>query len=329
MILRVAKEAQKSLGNLPQSIQDSLKGASVHSILAASLCLEKDPDATIWNAILPSVEAVDRDMPLCWPIALQELLPFGAAQILKAQRAKFQRDLEFIQASYPDLTEDEYRYAWLLVNSRSFYQVTKATRKLTKHDQMVLQPVADLFNHSSDKYCKVTFSEDGYTVTTSHDYNIGEEVFICYGNHPNDVLLVEFGFTIPGLQNQWDEITLDHYVQKHCPVADQMKLEDVGFWGNYKLDKRTPCYRTLTALRLIVCGEEQWRDVLEGRKDEDEDKEVLDKGLERLLIEATADADAMIQELMSSTQGHRDTRNSLMARWMQVGDVISCAEVLK
>lgn len=105
---------------------------------------------------------------------------------------------------------------------------------------MALQPVADLFNHTDlqgqpppsrssstestdaaqgnststspdDKRgCHVSYDDGGFTITTSRPYETGEELHICYGQHGNDFLLVEYGFLLTS--NRWDEVRLDEVI---------------------------------------------------------------------------------------------------------------------
>jgi hypothetical protein len=39
--------------------------------------------------------------------------------------------------------------------------------------------------------CEVQFTKKGYTVICNQDYNPGEQIFVSYGSHSNDVLLAD------------------------------------------------------------------------------------------------------------------------------------------
>jgi len=126
---------------------------------------------------------------------------------------------------------------------------------------MVLQPVADLFNHASQG-CDVSFDHSHFTVTTDRAYDEGEEVYICYGRHGNDFLLVEYGFILSSSSstdgngntntNKWDEISLDEILLPQLSKSQKEILQEVGFLGNYVLDSETVCHRTQVALRLLL-----------------------------------------------------------------------------
>lgn len=63
-----------------------------------------------------------------------------------------------------------------------------------------LCPVIDAVNHSSKVESKIEFEyfQDTFVASTSAAYGAGEQVFISYGTHSNDVLLQYYGFVEPG-----------------------------------------------------------------------------------------------------------------------------------
>jgi hypothetical protein len=323
-VLKVPLTALRTLGNTPKSIVDKLKGSTVHAILATSLCLDNDPSFVVWKAVLPSREDVTTSMPVYWPQDLQDLLPASATALLAKQKAKFERDWKAVSPAYPDLTRDDFLYSWLLINTRTFYHKTRATEKLPREDHMVLQPVADLFNHSPDG-CNVAFDDHFFTISTTHDYARGDELFIRYGAHPNDFLLVEYGFTLPTELNPWDETTLDPYL---CPLfsRDQrQRLEDAGFWAGYKLDAETVCYRTQIALRMLFLSDVRWRAVLGGERDEDEDTAVAEGELRKVLGKYEGDVKRRIAEVDGVTEGTGEMRYALRQRWLQIDKLVEMA----
>ncbi|KAG5924200.1 hypothetical protein E4U61_001339 [Claviceps capensis] len=321
VILTVPSTLLRSLGNTPKPILRKLKGATVHAILSASLCLETSPDFDIWKAVLPTQHDITTSIPLAWPPELQALLPTTAKTLLEEQSAKFARDWALVSAAYPELTRDEYLYAWLLVNSRTFYHTTRRTeKKLPKEDHMVLQPVADLFNHAPDG-CQVSFDEHCYTITTTRACQRGEELFIRYGSHSNDFLLVEYGFTLPSGLNKWDELCLDPYMCPLFTAPQKQTLEDAGFWGKYMLDAETACYRTQTALRLLCLSEGDWRAVLDGQRDEDEDAVAVEGELRKVLRRCEKEIRSRIVDVERGTE-HEKMRDSLRRRWLQMKELV-------
>jgi hypothetical protein len=298
----------------------------VHGILAASLCLEKDPDFDIWKGVFPTKEEITQSMPFHWPQDLQDLLPEAAKDVLKQQQTKIAKDWKRVSAAYSDIEESDYFYNWHLVNSRTFYHVTPKTEKLHKDDHMVLQPVADLFNHDPNRGCSVAFDANDYTITTKHTHEPGDEVFIQYGNHSNDLLLVEYGFILPAGVNRWDETTLDAHLCPRFSTAERTKLEEAGFWAGYKLDADTPvCYRTQVALRALFLNDRQWKQVVSGIRSEDMDRETADKELLTVLKSYEKEVRSKLKEIDMSKAGEEHMREILRSRWLQVKDLVVSA----
>ncbi|KAM3506568.1 hypothetical protein MY11210_007509 [Beauveria gryllotalpidicola] len=335
VILRVPTTTLRSLANTPRAITARLPGASVHALLAVSLCLDlASPSLAAWRAVFPSRADIRAALPLCWPSELRTLLPHAAAARLARQSAAFHRDWACVEAAAvvydAALTKDDFLYAWLLVNTRSFYHATRATAKrLPKEDHMVLQPVADLFNHApaGGAFCVGAFddADAAFTVTTRAAHAPGDELFIQYGPHGNDFLLVEYGFTLPApLNDAWDETSLDPYL---CPAlaagGHRMVLEDAGFWGTYMLDRETACYRTHVALRALCLTPLQWRAVLDGERDEDRDRGRVEAALVAVVLRpAEEDAAARIRDVDEATAGEALSRQALRDRWAQIMELL-------
>ncbi|OAA60059.1 SET domain protein [Cordyceps fumosorosea ARSEF 2679] len=340
VILRVPTNTLRSLANTPRDIVAQLPGASVHAILAAALCLDGDDEdgdnssssLGAWRGVLPSREDVHTLLPLCWPAELRALLPHKAAKLLSRQRANFQRDWAAVEAaSFPSRprrpTWDDFRHAWLLVNTRSFYHTTRGTATRPREDHMVLQPVADLFNHSpaAADVCEGSFDDAAFTITTRARHAPGDELFIKYGPHGNDFLLVEYGFALPPpLDAAWDETCLDEQL---CPAlaavpGARQRLEEAGFWGGYMLDRQTACYRTHVALRALCLTPLRWRQVLDGERDEDADRERVDAALVGVLRRYEEDIAARIADVEGATAGEPLSREIMRDRWLQIQDLV-------
>ncbi len=131
--------------------------------VSADLTLNKSTKFREWDAVTPTREDIWASLPLTWDSKLHALLPKTAKDILKKQTRKFQRDWDMVRKSFPSTSYDEYLYAWLLVNTRTFYYSTGKTEKLPPHECMALQPVADLLNHA-DEGCSVQFDSASFTI---------------------------------------------------------------------------------------------------------------------------------------------------------------------
>jgi hypothetical protein len=295
---------------------------TVHGLLAADLALDSSDMYSAWNAVCPSKSDIEASVPLCWSADLQSHLPSPAAELLRKQQTKFTSDWDIVRAAFPELTEEEYRYTWLLVNTRTFYHSTPKTEKMHRDDRMALQPVADLFNHA-DEGCTVDFDPDSFKIRTDRGYEEGEEVFICYGRHANDFLLTEYGFILES--NHWDEVGLDDIILPELSKAQTQELEDAGFLGNYRLDVGQVCYRTQIALRILCMELEGWRRVVDGVDDADDTQEVVDGLLLRLLGRYDGD----VVKIISDVEGLPDEgvysegqKTMLVRRWTQIRGLV-------
>ena len=109
-------------------------------------------------------------MPICWaskvlrepkvlPPALRnasehllshELLqsPSKAYHLLQRQRQKLERDWKHFSRSGLEANFSDFRYCWLIVNTRCFYYELPGTKKPPSiEDRMALCPFIDFFNH--------------------------------------------------------------------------------------------------------------------------------------------------------------------------------------
>ncbi|UKZ74163.1 hypothetical protein TrVFT333_001822 [Trichoderma virens FT-333] len=326
VILKVPIPTLRTLSNTPKDIIKKLSGASGHSILAVSLCLDDGTATNKWTPVFPSRQDIASSLPICWPTKLRSLLPTGAKTLLSAQQEKFNKDWAIVTAAYPQLHKDDYLYSWLLINTRTFYYTDRGTDKLPREDRMALQPVADLFNHTPEGYCVANFDDKFFTFTTTRTHQPGEEVFIRYGPHANDKLLVEYGFTLPSSVNPWDETCLDSYICPSMTVDQRDRLEAIGFWGKYMLDSQTACYRTYVALRMLYLPLNKWQDILDGTRDEDEDSQIIDGAMLKILTKYDSDVTSALEQLgqlEGSSVGDEEMRGILTDRWLQIKHLVA------
>ncbi|KAK3394094.1 hypothetical protein B0H63DRAFT_555359 [Podospora didyma] len=334
-ILQVPTSTLRTLETVPSRITKRLpKNLTVHGILAADLALDPSPSKLYarWNAVIPTREDVWDSMPLTWDAQLQEFLPRTARNLLRKQLAKFERDWAAVKTAFSHddsstVSRDDYLYAWLLVNTRTFYHETERTKKLSRDDRMIMQPVADLFNHA-DQGCNVSFDPSAFTIAADREYAEGEEVYISYGNHSNDFLLTEYGFVLS--ENRWDEVCLDDALLPELSTRQKGYLEESGFLGNYMLDDKTVCYRTQVALRLMCTPLAEWRRFVDfgddddgcgGRSSRHQDK--ADRLLVSILREYEMKAMKTIRDLGElEGVGRASQRAMLSQRWRQIRGLI-------
>ncbi|KAI1140650.1 SET domain-containing protein [Hypoxylon sp. FL0543] len=320
VVLEVPTACLRSLDTVHKPIVRHLpKSMSVHGLLAADLALDSSSKYAAWNAVCPGPEDFN-GMPLVWPRELQALLPLAARDLLAKQEAKFIRDWAAVSAAFPQrLDEASYRYAWMLVNTRTFYYVNAQLKRRIKDDHMCLQPVADLFNHG-DEGCHVAFDHDGFAIKTTKPYAVGEEVKICYGRHSGDFLLVEYGFVMD--DNRWDEFLLDDVLLPRLSTQQKERLEEVGFLGKYVLDRETACYRTQVAVRQLCCGAREWKRFVDGIDDGERSQQGADQLILDVLREQKRNIKKTISEVEALNAGDKQQTEVLVKRWRQIQDLV-------
>ncbi|KAI8959722.1 SET domain-containing protein [Daldinia sp. FL1419] len=321
IVLDVPTSCIRSIDTVRKPIIRHLpKSISIHGLLAADLALDASSKYAIWNAVCPSPEDF-AGMPLVWPPGLRALLPPAARDLLSKQEAKLKRDWAAVSAAFPEqLDEARYRYAWMLVNTRTFYYVNPKLKKRPKDDHMCLQPVADLFNHGDEGGCNVAFDHEGFSIKATRAYVEGEEVKICYGRHSGDFLLVEYGFVMEG--NRWDEILLDDVLLPKLNDRQKDRLEEVGFLGKYVLDRETVCHRTQVAIRLLCSRVREWKRFVDGIDDGERSQRDVDQLVLGLLKEQRDIADKRISEAQSLDVGEPQQKETLIKRWKQIQSLV-------
>lgn len=316
----------RTIDTVRAEVKNSLpKGTKVHAMLAAELALDTptSPHA-IWNAAVPSRDDITAHLPLAWPdTGLHAYLPKPALALLRKQQTKLARDYAATQqTALRTIPRPHYLYTWLLVNTRTFYHApAHSAATLPRDDHMVLQPVADLFNHADAGSAAAGFAAAGFSITASRAHAAGDEVYICYGRHGNDFLLVEYGFVLG--DNQWDEVGLDDAVLPELSRAQKEVLDEEGFLGKYVLDRRTVCYRTQLAVRLLCVPVEEWRRfVVEGEDGGEEVQQEVDELLVGILEKYRGTVEGTIQEIEGLDIGQPCQREVLALRWRQIRGLI-------
>jgi hypothetical protein len=292
----------------------------LHGLLAADLALDRTTKFRAWTAVFPTWADIEARTPFLWSEELQSLLPKPAKDVLQKQQVKFQQEWDIVTKAFPDIRREEYLYSWFIVNTRTFYYVTSKMERFLHNDRLALLPVADLLNHA-DSGCQVSFSPQGFTITTDRVYCAGEEVSICYGAHSNDFLLAEYGFVMA--KNRWDEVCLDDVILPNLNQTQKTELEDRGFLGKYMLDAETAgCHRTQVVLRLLCCRPKQWRSFVNAENDGEASQGKVDALLMQLLDKNLVAIRETLGKIEKLKVG-QDTQGELLAqRWKQIEAIV-------
>jgi hypothetical protein len=297
--------------------------SSVHCVLALSLILDKSEAFSVWQQTMPKSSTIFQQMPIMWSPEHQKCLPTASITILKQQQARFACDWAVIQKAFAEISMDKFLHSWLLVNTRCFHHPTLGTKNRPSKDRIVLQPIADLFNHSCHG-CDVRFDETGFSIYADRHYMANEEISICYGRHTNDMLLVEYGFSM--VDNEWDYVSLDDAIMPLLSLTHQAHLSQSGFLGDYHLDANTMCYRTEVALRLIVLPFQEWKKFVEGDDDGLESEEVTNRLLSQISSGLIHENNHKIQDLKKLPASTINI--TLLNRWQQISALLQRHQVL-
>ncbi|XP_028612205.1 SET domain-containing protein 4 isoform X3 [Grammomys surdaster] len=225
--------------------------------------------------------------PVCLEPEVVDLLPRPLKVKAEEQRARVQ-DLfassrgffSTLQPLFAESVDSVFSYgaflwAWCTVNTRAVYLRSRRQECLSAEpDTCALAPFLDLLNHSPHVQVKAAFNEKTkcYEIRTASRCRKHQEVFICYGPHDNQRLLLEYGFVSSHNPHACVPVSGDMLV-KYLPPADKQVhkkiaiLKDHGFTGNLTFGWDGPSWRLLTALKLLCLEAKHfacWKKVLLG-----------------------------------------------------------------
>ncbi|XP_071954764.1 SET domain-containing protein 4-like isoform X2 [Antedon mediterranea] len=149
----------------------------------------------------------------------KHLLQMAIFQV-ETVKDEFQKVQSFSQAlgkldpCYPGLlTYEAFKWAWFVVNTRSVYMDPSVSqwKSSCEIDSYALAPFLDLLNHSAKANVTAGFKKKSncYEIVTHNTYAKYDQVFICYGPHGNENLLLEYGFIVPANPNTSVNIPFD------------------------------------------------------------------------------------------------------------------------
>ncbi|XP_032634264.1 SET domain-containing protein 4 isoform X3 [Chelonoidis abingdonii] len=170
---------------------------------------------------------------------------------------------------------DALQWAWCTVNTRTVYMKHSQRKCFSREpDVYALAPYLDLLNHSPNVQVKAAFNEQTrcYEIRTDSHWRRYEELFISYGPHDNQRLLLEYGFVAINNPQSGVYVSAD-ILLKHLFSADKQRnmklsiLKDHNLLENLTFGRDGPSWRLLTALKLLCLGGDEftyWKKVLLG-----------------------------------------------------------------
>ncbi|XP_034511626.1 SET domain-containing protein 4 isoform X7 [Ailuropoda melanoleuca] len=243
-------------------------------------------DQSLWK---PYLEILPKayTCPVCLEPEVVNLFPKPLKAKAEEQRARVQgffsssRDFfSSLQPLFSEAVESIFSYsallwAWCTVNTRAVYVKHRQEQCFsTEPNTCALAPYLDLLNHSPRVQVKAAFNEETrcYEIRTASGCRKHEEVFICYGPHDNQQLLLEYGFV--SIQNPHACVYVSEDVLvKYLPLTDKQMnkkisiLKDHDFIENLTFGWDGPSWRLRTALKLLCLEAEEftcWKKILLG-----------------------------------------------------------------
>nr|XP_027785013.1 SET domain-containing protein 4 isoform X1 [Marmota flaviventris] len=276
-------------------------------------------DRSLWKPylqILPKTYTC----PVCLEPEVVNLLPKALKAKTEEQRAHVQKlftsSRDFFCSLQPLFVEpidsifsySALLWAWCTVNTRAVYLRPRKQECLSAEpDTCALAPYLDLLNHSPHVQVNAAFNEKTrcYEIRTASGCRKHEEVFICYGPHDNQRLLLEYGFVSPCNPHACVYVSRDTLV-KYLPSTDKQMnkkisiLKDHGFIENLTFGWDGPSWRLLTALKLLCLEAEKftcWKKVLLGEVISDANEKTSLDVAQKICHHLLEESSAMLQRV--------------------------------
>lgn len=264
--------------------------------------------------------------PVCWEPEVVDLLPNPLKAKVEEQRVRvqdlFTSSRGFFCALQPLFVESvdsifsypAFLWAWCTVNTRAVYLRSRRQDGLSAEpDTCALAPYLDLLNHSPHVQVKAAFNESTgcYEIRAESRCRRQQEVFICYGPHDNQRLLLEYGFVSFGNPHACVAVSGEMLVKCLPPADKQLHkkmsiLRDHGFTENLTFGWDGPSWRLLTALKLLCLEAEQfpsWKKVLLGEVVSDTNEKTSLLAAQRICSDLIEDAHSVLCQVSDLKEG--------------------------
>ncbi|XP_016537329.1 SET domain-containing protein 4 isoform X1 [Poecilia formosa] len=210
------------------------------------------------------------------------------------------------------LTYEALRWAWCSVNTRSVFMSRPSSCFLSGPDSYALAPFLDLLNHHPDVQVKAGFNDQTkcYEIRSVCGTPCYEQVFINYGSHDNQRLLLEYGFV--AMNNPHSVVYVEpdllcDILRGEKSLDQKMKfLRENNFLENLTVSSEGPSWRLMVALRLLSLPQtlyHLWRPALLGQ--------VVDEKTE---VRSSQTARTLCQQLLKDTHIALDKISQLLGQ---------------
>lgn len=200
----------------------------------------------------------------------------GSTPSISLLRTKLDKHLSVVAVAFPAHSVDlltphsplhwRFVHMWCCINTRCFYYPPPSTAGRGQHrtistpdpnECLALAPAMDLFNHSSGPTARTKYDKTGYFILADRNYQPGEEIFISYGCHSNDVLWAEYGFMLG--RSLDDTVRIDNLVLGSLNPQERLKLSEFdrgeGCWMSHEgLSEQVTKAARMIALRHVHKG---------------------------------------------------------------------------
>ncbi|KAL3467795.1 hypothetical protein BJX64DRAFT_123332 [Aspergillus heterothallicus] len=256
--------------------------------------------------------------------------------LLAQQEKRLRTAWDSVVAVFPQTDWETFAYNWSIINSRSFYYISPGGEEPEDwNDAIGMVPYADYFNHVDDAECEVKFDGKRYTFKATRSYEKGEEIYMSYGSHSNDFLLIEYGFCLD--DNPSDAIYLDDIVIPALTEKQKEELAAHDYLGNYQVTSDDVDERLIAAANIMYMSSSDWQKYVNGEEETQKVFNVRRTGriicdwVENYVKESALAVDAA-KSLLSEVEqgpeeGTKEKLDLILSRWKQIQEL--CESALK
>ncbi|KAF4527612.1 hypothetical protein B566_EDAN016298 [Ephemera danica] len=189
----------------------------------------------------------------------QEILPDYVRKQVDKVKENLKHSFDFVaiqikRHGLPEITWEEYLWAWYAVNSRAVYLEPNETCNIIQDkDCLALAPYLDLLNHSARiPVNQVRLHNGQYELRSSANFKKYDQVFISYGAHNNVTLCLEYGFVVADNPNDFVSIS-----QEDVYCATDASFHDIEPQGELFCTREGLSWSALTLISKCLNIESQ------------------------------------------------------------------------
>ncbi|XP_062511614.1 SET domain-containing protein 4-like [Corticium candelabrum] len=329
LLITVDKAVSHCLKRLLRGVENQLNHIQLLCLfLIYERCLGSDSYWYPYIAMLPHTFTIppllnEGEMSLL-PSHLQDRADGMKVSVME-QYDDMQRKVSFCDQLIHLVTLKDFKWAWSVVNTRSVYFGDEKRCQGIASGSMALAPYLDILNHSATaeveaKYSKLT---KRYEIFTKTSYRKGEQVFISYGAHNNDTLLLEYGFILK--HNPHSTFQMDEVLRGIAAGNVERKnaiLKGLNLTCDLSCTVDGPSWKLMTALRIWNMSNSElvhWQTVLQGHVS-DKNERLCTEQLTLHCINLLSTIHKAITTI--STQPHSSLHSSCMAIQLEYKHIV-------